>query len=82
MAYEIGPTIEVKTVAGKDAPMMLHEQVCSGSLGDTEFTAIRDMTGLHWQIRIGDQTAMFSLTDALQEIVTQTVESKAAELTL
>lgn len=78
MPYEIGPTVEVKTVPDKDAPMTLHEQVCSGSYGGTNFTAVRDLTGLHWHIRIGDKTAMFSLTDAIQEIVTQTVTADAA----
>lgn len=72
MAYQIGPTIEVTSVPKNEAPMMLHEQVASGSIGDEKFRVIRDMTGLHWQIHIGETTAQFSLTDALQEIVTQT----------
>lgn len=76
MAYEIGPTIEVSSMPKKDAPMMLHEQVASGSYDGEDFTVIRDLTGLHWQIHVGETTAKFSLNDAIQEIVTQTVEQQ------
>ena len=73
MAYEIGPTVEVKTMPAAETPMMLHEQVASGSYGGEDFTVVRDLTGLHWQVRMENTTVTFSLNDMLQEIVTQTV---------
>ena len=76
MTHEIAPKLDVEILSSKDAPLMLHEQVASGDYGGRDFRAIRDVTGLHWQIQIGETTARFSLNSALQEIVTQTVDQK------
>jgi hypothetical protein len=66
----INAPVSVKTLPAKDAPMMIHEQVASGHYADQEFTVVRDITGLHWQIKIGETAATFSLNDMLQHVVT------------
>ena len=70
--------VTYKVVPNKDAPMMIHEQVASGNYGAQEFVARRDITGLHWQVQIGEETALFSLTDLLQAVVIS-VTDKANE---
>lgn len=69
--------VKIKTMPEKDAPMMIHEQVASGDYRGEDFTVIRDITGLHWQIRIGETTAAFSLNDLLQEVVTGVVDAQS-----
>lgn len=68
--------VALEVVPTNDAPMMLHEQVASGSYGDKTFTIIRDITGLHWQVKIGEVTAVFGLNQVLQDIVTGVVDAE------
>ncbi len=71
-------TLNVTTTSNQEARLMLHEQVASGDYSGHDFTAIRDLTGLHWQVKIGDVTATFSLSDAIKEIVITTVDKLEA----
>ncbi|AUQ92825.1 hypothetical protein PhaeoP24_04267 (plasmid) [Phaeobacter inhibens] len=77
MSEAVNYPIEVKTMPAAKAPMMLHEQVASGEYGGEDFTVIRSVTGLDWQVRIGETTAAFSLNDALQSIVTGVVDDNS-----
>ena len=66
----INAPVNVETMPTRDAPAMLHERVASGQYADQEFTVIRDITGLHWQITIGETAATFCLNDTIQHVVT------------
>ncbi|UWQ29926.1 hypothetical protein [Leisingera sp. M523] len=68
-------SVALKTMPNSAAPMMLHEQVASGSYGGEEFTVIRDITGLHWQVKIGETTTAFTLNEMLQAVVTGVVDA-------
>lgn len=60
-----------------DAPMMLHEQIASGSVGEEEFVVRRGVTSLHMQIEMGDQTVTFNIADMIEPVVRQLEETSA-----
>lgn len=54
-----------------EAPMMLHEQIASGSVGEEEFVVRRGVASLHMQIEMGDQVVTFNIADMIEPVVRQ-----------
>lgn len=59
---------DIVVMSKKDAGLMLHVQV--GTVGPTDgqqAEMIRDMTGLVWHVRAGDQVAVVDIRGLLKE---------------
>ena len=72
-------TVEIKTMPAKVAPMMLHEEVATGSYNGKDFQVVRDLTGLHWHIRLGETIATFRLNELIQSVVEGVADATSTE---
>ncbi|MCG7629039.1 hypothetical protein MHM88_14605 [Epibacterium sp. MM17-32] len=58
-------------VPKNEAPMMFHEQIAFGSVGEEEFVVRRGVNSLHMQIEMGDQVVTFNIADMIEPVVRQ-----------